>query len=112
MTMLISNGVIFRCKCGLSRCNNPLLRTYQLSFMSSNSKSNPEKVPEPSKVEKFNPSKPLNAEQLKLLKDQTYRLAETLKMRYEDTLKAGAVWYQDQLSSFSQRKNGLGGNEW
>jgi hypothetical protein len=78
--------------------------------MSSN--SNPEKVPKPIKTEKFNPSKPLRTEQLKLLKDHTYRLADALKMKYQDTLKAGTVWYQGQLNSFSQRKNGIGGNEW
>ena len=74
--------------------------------MSSKPPTPKETEPDPKK------SSPLSSDQLKLISDRSSQLAETLKVKYQDTLKQGTIWYQDKLNSLSQRKNGIGGGEW
>ncbi len=107
--MIITKSAIGRCKCGIGmiRCQTPMLKSCQVSFISSKPPPPPNETdPDPKR------SSPLNPDQLKLISERSSQLAETLKVKYRDTLKQGTIWYQEQLNSLSQRKNGIGGGEW
>lgn len=54
-------------------------------------------------------SGPFSPEQLKVVSDTSSKLAEALKLKYQETLKQGTLWYQDKLITLSQRTNG---GEW
>jgi hypothetical protein len=39
-------------------------------------------------------------------------LVQALKVKYDEALKQGSLWYQDKVNSLTEKTNGLSGGEW
>jgi hypothetical protein len=105
--IITKRGCIIRCNCGVLFRNHSTYFKQSCKF-SSKPPTNKDEIVNEEKPAK-SVSGPFSPEQLKVVSDTSSKLAEALKLKYQETLKQGTLWYQDKLITLSQRTNG---GEW